>query len=304
MLRNMRYIYEVYSHKSFSKAAQALFISQSSLSITIKNTEKNIGMDIFDRSTKPISLTKFGERYISAVEEIYRITKELEVYIDEVNEYKTGSLTIGAASFCVTHILPKLISRFHEEYPNVSINLVEASTGALETMLLDGKLDFIITSNAISHKPYQSFPLYSENFCLVVPEIWVTDEKKKALDQFHPLAVFPDVPYVVLRKSNNSRILIDNLFHKYRIVPRVLLETNQNITACNMACSGIGATVVSDVIAQEICPGKPVCCFSLNDPEAHRTNYISARCTDGVDFLIREFIRIAQANISHHNGTL
>ena len=294
MLKNMDYVYEVYLQKSFSKAAQALFISQSSLSITIKNLEKRIGLEIFDRSTKPITLTKFGERYIRAIEEIRRITKDLEIYIDEATQHKTGSLVIGAAGFCVTYILPNLIAEFNKVYPDVSITLVEDSTSNLETKLFDGTLDFMISSKALDHKHSQSFPLYGEESLLIVPDKWVNEEKISRLAQSHPLTVFADVPYILLREGNNNRTIIDNLMRKYEINPKIMIETDQNITACAMACSGVGATIVSELITNQLCPNKPVHCFKLNDPEVHRINYISARRSDDITFLVQEFIRIAQ----------
>lgn len=295
MLKNMNYVYEVYLQKSFSKAAKALFISQSSLSITIKSIEKRIGLDIFDRSTKPITLTKFGERYIRAIEEIRRITKDLEIYIDEATQHKTGSLIIGAASFCVTYILPNLIAEFNKAYPDVSIALVEDSTSNLEAKLFDGRLDLMISSKSLEHKHAQSFSLYGEESVLIIPDKWITDNKIERLKSEHPLTVFADMPYIFLREGNNNRTMIDNLMRKYGITPKVILETDQNITACAMACSGIGATIVSELITGQLCVNKPVHCFKLNDPEIHRTNYITARRSDDDMFLVREFIRIAQS---------
>ena len=73
MFTAKKYIYEVYREKSFSKAAQNLYISQPSLSARIKKAEETIGFPIFDRSTSPLQLTEVGEVYIKAVEEIFRI---------------------------------------------------------------------------------------------------------------------------------------------------------------------------------------------------------------------------------------
>lgn len=70
MFRNANYIYTVYRERNFSRAAEKLFISQSSLSLTIKKAEERIGAPIFNRSTSPITLTEFGEKYIEAVEEM------------------------------------------------------------------------------------------------------------------------------------------------------------------------------------------------------------------------------------------
>ena len=67
MFQGMEYVYQVYKDKSFSKAAANLFISQPSLSANVKRVEKKVGFPIFDRSTKPLSLTECGKEYIQSV---------------------------------------------------------------------------------------------------------------------------------------------------------------------------------------------------------------------------------------------
>ena len=69
-MQNNDYIFEVYREKSFTKAANKLFISQPALSAAIKKIEKNIGHELFDRSSNPIKLTEAGEIYIKSIEEI------------------------------------------------------------------------------------------------------------------------------------------------------------------------------------------------------------------------------------------
>ncbi len=80
MFQGMKYVYEVYKEKSFSKAAASLFISQPSLSANVKRIENRIGSPIFDRSTKPLQLTEVGEHYIQAIEKIMDIENNLENY--------------------------------------------------------------------------------------------------------------------------------------------------------------------------------------------------------------------------------
>ena len=89
------YIYEVYKTKSFSRAAENLFISQSSLSATIKKIEKRIGVEIFDRSTTPIGLTEYGVEYIKSVEKIMDIEADFQSHVLQLDELLTGQLSIG-----------------------------------------------------------------------------------------------------------------------------------------------------------------------------------------------------------------
>ena len=86
MFKYANYAYEIYKEKSFTKAAEKLFISQPSLSLTIKKLEDNLGVPIFDRSGREICLTDIGEKYISAIEEINIIEKNLKNEIDDLKK--------------------------------------------------------------------------------------------------------------------------------------------------------------------------------------------------------------------------
>ena len=112
MFQGMEYIYEVYKEKSFSKAAAALFISQPSLSANVKRVENRIGYPIFDRSTKPLQLTEVGKHYIQAVEKVMDIENNLENYLLDLGNLKTGTLNVGGSNFFSSWILPPLIADF------------------------------------------------------------------------------------------------------------------------------------------------------------------------------------------------
>lgn len=296
MFDNIDYIYEVYKQKNFSKAAKVLFINQSSLSLTIQKEEKRLGMPIFNRKTRPISLTDFGKRYIEAIEKINSLSLEMQEYIDNATQQVNGTLTIGATAFGVAYILPNLISEFTELYPHVLINLVEAPTTELKIELQKNNIDLMFSCDNIQLDSSENHPLYGESMVLIVPDKWIKDEHKAKLTRFSPLEVFQDVPFVMLRKGNNNREKLENLMQKYHVKIKPFLETDQNISACSMACSGIGATIVSDQIANTLCGGHKVHIYPLTDSEMRRTNYIN--CSKSPRFLVREFIRTAQHSLS------
>ena len=92
----MRYAYEVYKEKSFSQAAKNLYVSQPALSLAIRKLEDRLGLQIFDRSTTPISLTAEGQMYIDTAQRILRLSEQLESYMDDRRRLHTGRITVGA----------------------------------------------------------------------------------------------------------------------------------------------------------------------------------------------------------------
>ena len=123
-----KYVCEVYRERSFSKAAQNLYISQPSLSARIKKVEEQIGVPLFDRSTSPLQLTEAGRIYIRAAEEISEIEQRVENAINNLNTLQTGRLSIGASNLFAAYVLPPLISRFKQRYPKIDVQIVEGNT--------------------------------------------------------------------------------------------------------------------------------------------------------------------------------
>lgn len=307
MFQNMDYIYEVYKEKSFSRAAKNLYLSQSSLSLTVKSAEKRIGMEIFDRSQNPIRLTEFGEHYIRAVEEIRGIESRLENYIYDTNHLKMGSISIGAGNFFATYLVPPAVSAFREKYPNIQMKLIEGRTLDLAEELNKGNIDALLTNGSLDSSAFASRILFKEHMVLAVPrrffkvppsaaslltgEILMDDR----LFEERPGACldnFLEVPFISLRPGNDSRIRWERLFASAHKKPKVLLELDQSSTAFSMAVSGIGACMVGDTIAKYRGISDSIWLYKLEGPEAERNVVAYTKEKEYISRAMEEFIRI------------
>ena len=158
MQQDMRYVYEVYKQKSFSKAAQALFITQPALSIAIGKLEDKIGMPIFDRSTRPISLTTAGRVYLRAIEQTRALEQDLRHQLDDIRELKRGEITIGSSHFINAYILPRILTAFNQAFPQIRLNLLEGSSHAMAHMLEQGEIDLTFSCDDCVIKNFASTP--------------------------------------------------------------------------------------------------------------------------------------------------
>ena len=142
-------IYTIYQEKSFSKAAQKLFVSQPSLSAMVKRIEDEMGTTLFDRTSKPIRMTEVGMEYIRAVEAITRLERSFENYLSEYQDLQKGSLTIGSNQLISSLVLPKYVSAFVSRYPQISLHLIDDNSVTLENMITAGELDFVIDNQSL-----------------------------------------------------------------------------------------------------------------------------------------------------------
>lgn len=313
MFRNKEYVYRIYKEKSFSKAAESLYISQPSLSATIKKMEQKIGEQLFDRSTNPIRLTECGEEYIKCIEKMMDIEGGFENYLSNMNELKVGRISIGAGNFFAAYILPPIITEFRSQYPAVKIDLVEADTGLLEKKLFAGELDLIIDNYEFNENIYDKHFFYSENLLLAVPEKFIRDEElwnyqlraKDIVGNKHldvsmpavPLDKFSQIPFLLLRHGNDTRVRAEKILKKHTMAVEVILELDQLATAYRLCSYGMGATFISDTLVKKTRSDEPVRYFKVDSKQAKRINYFYYKQGKYFSKVMHAFLKTASQEI-------
>ena len=179
MFRNKDYIMEIYNEGSFSKAAKTLYISQPSLSATVKRLEEKIGLPIFDRSTSPISLTEVGREYIRRAMEIEEKEHDFARFLSDFKKSLTGTVRIGGSSLFSSFMLPNMISDFNSKYPKVDFKIFENNTDELVEKLSTGQLDIVIDNAVIKNSEIGTSVCTSETILLAVPKAFEVNTKLK-----------------------------------------------------------------------------------------------------------------------------
>lgn len=243
--RQLHYITTVAEFKSITKAANALYISQPSLSHFISKTEDEMGVKIFDRNTYPISLTYAGEKYIQTAYEILRLNEELKRNFRDISESKKGRIRIGIPTERAGYMLPLVLPRYHEKYPEIEIKVFESKTENLIDSVLKGKTDFVIFPYHVEESSLVMETIYEEELLLVTSHNIIKDfhlfPKK---DDVVDLTKIDGLPFILLRKGHGIRTAVDKLFKRYSIKPNILMETGSNIAAYRLAATGMGIAIV------------------------------------------------------------
>lgn len=289
MFQGMDYVYEVYKEQSFSKAAANLFISQPSLSANVKRIEKRIGYPVFDRSTKPLQLTECGRQYIRSVEKILSIQHQFADFVNDLGELKTGKLTVGGSSFFSSWVLPPLIGTFARKYPLVDILLVEENTAKLAALLQRGQLDLMVDNCELDEHIFERCVYQKEHLLLAVPKSFAVNEKlmeyRISAEQIRdgsylqnrvppvPLDVFTEEPFVLLKPENDTGKRAMSICQKNEFHPKVALELDQQLTAYNVTCSGMGISFIGDMLISRGTQISDVVYYKLPGDESERNIY-------------------------------
>lgn len=308
-----KYVYEVYKERSFTKAAQNLYISQPSLSARIKKIEEIIGEPLFDRSTTPLQLTEVGKVYIEAAEEITQIEQRVENYINDLAGLKTGNLAVGASTLFAAYVVPSLITQFNQKFPDVHIQLIEGNTAELEEMLGSNALDFVIDNYHYDSILYNKELYCEENILLAVPKHFAVNEElgmyqlsykniknKNYLNQKYPavpLGRFADIPFIMLTQGNDTRTRGDRLCRNVGFKPNIVLEFNQQSTAYMASSTQLGATFISDILVSQLPTFENLVYYKLDGEEAKRKVFFYYKTHKYKTRVMEEFIRMMHEQI-------
>ncbi len=308
-----KYVYEVYKERSFTKAAQNLYISQPSLSARIKKMEVIIGEPLFDRSTTPLQLTEVGKVYIEAAEEITQIEQRVENYINDLAGLKTGNLAVGASTLFAAYVVPSLITQFNQKFPDVHIQLIEGNTAELEEMLGSNALDFVIDNYHYDSILYNKELYCEENILLAVPKHFAVNEElgmyqlsykniknKNYLNQKYPavpLGRFADLPFIMLTQGNDTRTRGDRLCRNVGFKPNIVLEFNQQSTAYMASSTQLGATFISDILVSQLPTFENLVYYKLDGEEAKRKVFFYYKTHKYKTRVMEEFVRMMHEQI-------
>ncbi|HAE44984.1 MAG TPA: hypothetical protein DCG37_05235 [Lachnospiraceae bacterium] len=261
MQQEMEYIYEVYKEKNFTRAAEKLYITQPALSMAIQKVEDRLGMPIFDRSSRPITLTEAGEAYLEHIREVRQLETEFEQHIQDIRDLNTGVITMGGSHYLNAYILPSILAGFESRYPNVNVVLNEASSAELSEQLRKQEIDLTFHCSPEFIQDFKRYPAFCDHILLAVPknidcctdsEAVLTVEQVmngRHLREDCPsvrLSEFSELPFILLAKGNNLYERSIRMFREAGFEPRTKMVLSQLVTAYHMADAGIGATFVSD----------------------------------------------------------
>ena len=262
MQQDLEYIYAIHKAGSFSKAAEKLYITQPALSMAVKKVEASIGMALFDRSTRPVTLTEAGRIYVDAIEKMLALEEDMTNQIHDIHELRTGSLCIGGSHFINAYILPEVMAVFSAKYPGVRLELVEASSAELAEMLEERLIDLTFSCRDDLLANFEHIPAFKDHILLAVSPLRINLPCALTAGDViagrHLSPMCPAIPaeamngleYVILSEGNNLHDRALQIFSEAGITPRIKLEISQLATSYHLAGANFGAAFISDRMIQ------------------------------------------------------
>ncbi|MFM1651422.1 cidABC operon transcriptional activator CidR [Brevibacillus sp. B_LB10_24] len=295
-IRHLQYFLEVARSKSFTKAAQALHITQPTISKMIKSIEAELGVVLFDRSGKQVELTDAGQVIFSQAQPIVSSFEHLSAELGDLMNLKRGHLRIGLPPMVGASFFPRVIGSFHEKYPDVTIQLVEDGAKKVEADVENGTLDLGVVVLPTKGEIFHHFSFVNEKLRLLVhPSHPLAGRSRVSLPELSGES------FILFREdfALHDRILAECI--RAGFGPRVVYESSQWDFISEMVAANLGIALLPETICREL-DEERVCTLRLVDPEIpwhlaviwHKDRYLS--------FAAREWLRFTRDLLSRNRG--
>lgn len=266
----LTYILAIAKKKNMTKAAEELFVSQSSLSQYLSKLETELGTPLFYRSKGSLSLTPAGQLYVNAAQEVLHIKDHLYRSIQNIDN--RGHITIGVTSQFGLKMLTELIPPFKARFTDVTIEISETNVPTLTKLILDENIDCgIMAINVIPpFSPNQVDILREEEVYLAIPKIHPYYKKNPG----RPVTIqdfsenFSEDNILLSKKGSTLRVLTDQIIESSHIMLSTVCETNSIIATRSMVAMGIGIALIGESCSTE----REHIAYYPMDPPLYRLN--------------------------------
>ena len=229
----------VVKYKSFSKAAEALFMTQPGVSNHVAQLELQTGLNLIKRERGRFDLTKEGRAIYRYAQNIEKVAQELEDTLRAVQKGVRPSLRLGTTITYSRILMPYVLGGFQKAHPDIKIKLDVGSSAEMEKTLLSGQNDVIIIASPHTSRKMQAFPFVREELVLIASNKHVLARRKTvSLSDIRPY------PFIIREEGSATRGVVLAAFSKMNIAPSVLIEANSTEFIKEWVSQGKGVSIL------------------------------------------------------------
>ncbi len=265
--KQFQYVMTLAREGSFSKAAESLDITQPSLSQYIKKIEREIGLELFDRTKGDVRLTDAGRVYIETARQILNLEHQMENSFSDIAKNRAGSLIIGAAPYRAASMLPAVARSFRSLHPGMHLIVREGTTAELVEGMEHGEYDLALTLLPIDGRVFNWEKVMEEELVLAVPSshaplpaIYIRNRKYKAVDA----AVLNGMNLVTLTETQYMQKQLQNILIDEKISVNTAAIVKSLEAQIEFVKAGVGMALVPSGI-ERFCTDSSVKFYSFTD---------------------------------------
>lgn len=246
-IKDLQYFLKVVEHGSFTKAAAETFLSQPTLSKSIKKLETELNVHLLERSTRSLKLTDAGYIVYKQGQKILNSVKELHILLDEMRMLPTGEVKFGVPPIVGTLFFPFIAKNFKEKHPLVSLQLIEVGAKKIEILVEEGQVDVGIIAFPTNMKKFNVYPFIAEEFMVYMS----VNHPFQGSDPVN-LRQFAKENFIILTKEFTTREIVLQACQNEGFTPNIVYESSQWDLIMELVSHQIGITLLPKSIYKQV----------------------------------------------------
>lgn len=281
---------------SLTRAALAMHVTQSAVSVLIRQLEANFGQKLFDRTTRALHLTPAANEALAMAERILRETRHLTGTMRTLATRDAGRVRFAASAAVAASLMPRVLRAFRDRFPHIEIDMQDVSADQLVPRILDAEVEFSIGTIEPGDPDIALDTVITDRLSAICQKsARPTRRRELAWDETEGL------PTVSIRRGNRIRTLIDEALarHGKSFTPR--FEVSLLNTALAMTAHGLGPSILPRCLVPMM-QYPDLVALPLRDPAVHRDLSIATRAGRSLSPSARQFIALAKTQIAAIGG--
>ena len=230
---------EVAKHKSMTKAAEKLFMSQPAVSIQVKKLQDHFGVALFEMIGKELYLTEAGEEMYEAQKNIRKEVSSLEMALSEIKGMLKGTLNIAVVS-TAKYFMPYILGAYLQKYEKIKISLKVTDRNEVKDLLRQNECDLAVFSEQPEELDLESIEFLRNPLLMAsAPEHPLAKEKNLSFKNLS------EYPFVIREPGSGTRMVMQRLMDKHDIEPDIVMELGTNEAVKQAIMAGIGISLIS-----------------------------------------------------------
>ena len=272
-LRTLKYIAAIADYGNLTKAAEALYVGQPTLSKSLAAIEDDLGLRLFRRVGRSYIPTYAGERFIEKAREMLRLSDSLEAEMSDILNQNEGELNIAFANMRCSYMLPLALPAFQRQYPNVKVNVFEGSSDQNDRRLLEGQIEVAFyTQPSAPNGLIETLPLAREELLICAPAHhpigrFARDNPGGRYPRLE-LAHLRDELILMMRPEQRTRQIVDSLLREHDLHFDRVLYTSNIQAIIGLVAAGYGLSFIFDSHLKHSGDMRAIDCYSIGHARA------------------------------------
>ncbi|WP_024613587.1 LysR family transcriptional regulator [Clostridium sp. Ade.TY] len=263
--RKLKIFYETAQTLNMTKVAKALYISQPSVSQAIQELEDELGVKMFDRIGKRLSLTYEGEVYLNYVRRVLNLYDEGLDKIRNINNNQEGKIVIGASTTIGIYILPDIIKNFVENNEKIEISLIIENTENIEQLILENKIDFAFVEGKV-HSEELIYDNFWEDELVFIKQYNSEWEEREYINK----SVLTKENFIMRERGSGTREIVEKYLEDNKIDYNIFMELGSTEAIKKSVEAGLGIGCVSSQCIKDELKGNKLSKLTFNKNKIKR----------------------------------